>query len=404
MEKKIPACDQGGRAAIEAQLQEITRDLLRELENTSAIEGVRGSARLDEDLGLESIERAELMARLNRVLGTTAAGKRDRRGSHSRRHRCRHSRVIRHRSGQRGRSGYYEGYRRALPRNGAELSDHCLRCWTGSPLQRRADKRTAIETVYGIYAAGVFIVWLVLAWLLLKLIPPGQPAARMISVALRTYFRLVGCRLVLIGGENIKAQGASIYVSNHTSYADVLVVMALFGTNYHFVAKSEINDMPFIGSFLRKIGHFSFERGKIRARSRQIEQMEKALLRGKSVFVFAEGTFTAQPGVRPFHLGAFRASVKTGKPIVPVALRGAREFLRDGTFLPKPRGITLTVSPALFPAADSAAGREWTEVLRLRDETRRIVSGNAGEPMLKCGRRLPGERRKRLLIPCIAAD
>ena len=83
-------------------------------------------------------------------------------------------------------------------------------------------------------------------------------------------------------------------MSNHTSYSDVLVVMALFGTNYHFVAKSEINDMPFIGSFLRKIGHFSFERGKIRARSRQVEQMEKSLLRGESVFVFAEGTFTAR--------------------------------------------------------------------------------------------------------------
>jgi 1-acyl-sn-glycerol-3-phosphate acyltransferase len=212
----------------------------------------------------------------------------------------------------------------------------------------------------------------------------------MTSAALRTYFRLVGRRIVLAGSENIDAHGASIYVSNHTSYSDVLVVMALFGTNYHFVAKSEINDMPFIGSFLRKIGHFSFERGKIRARSRQVEQMEKSLLRGESVFVFAEGTFTAQPGVRPFQLGAFRASVKTGKPIVPVALRGAREFLRDGTFLPKPRDITLTVSPALFPASDRA-GREWAEVLRLRDETRRIVSFNAGEPLVNAGHDRPPE-------------
>jgi 1-acyl-sn-glycerol-3-phosphate acyltransferase len=119
--------------------------------------------------------------------------------------------------------------------------------------------------------------------------------------------------------------------------------------------------------------------------------MEKSLLRGESVFVFAEGTFTAEPGVRPFQLGAFRASVKTGKPIVPVALRGAREFLRDGTFLPKPRDITLTVSQALFPASDRA-GREWAEVLRLRDETRRIVSGNAGEPLVNAGRPRPPER------------
>jgi 1-acyl-sn-glycerol-3-phosphate acyltransferase len=376
VEKKIPACDQGSRATIAAQLREITRGLLRELGNTSAIEGVRGSARLDEDLGLESIERAELLARLNRVLGTSLP----------------ESAIAEARTlddivtAIAGSSGTEAGSASDSAAEAAAETFHAkdrnsAATASGAAKAARSSAgliRTAIETVYGIYAAGVFIVWLVLAWLLLKLIPPGQPAARMTSAALRIYFRLVGCRLVLTGGENIEAHGASIYVSNHTSYADVLVVMALFGTNYHFVAKSEINDMPFIGSFLRKIGHFSFERGKIRARSRQIE---KALLRGKSVFVFAEGTFTAEAGVRPFHLGAFRASVKTGRPIVPVALRGAREFLRDGTFLPKPRRITLTVSPALFPATETA-GREWAEVLRLRDETRRIVSSHAGESML----------------------
>ena len=196
-------------------------------------------------------------------------------------------------------------------------------------------------------------------------------------------------------------------MSNHTSYSDVLVVMALFGTNYHFVAKSEINDMPFIGSFLRKIGHFSFERGKIRARSRQVEQMEKSLLRGESAIRICGGHFyRSSPECVLFMLGAFRASVKTGKPIVPVALRGAREFLRDGTFLPKPRRITLTVSQALFPASD-AAGHEWAEVLRLRDETRRIISGNAGEPLVNAAATAPPaprERRKSLLIPCGAVN
>ena len=87
-----------------------------------------------------------------------------------------------------------------------------------------------------------------------------------------------------------------------------------------------------------------------------------------------------------------------------MALKGAREFLRDGTFLPKPRRITLTVSPALFPASDSA-GREWAEVLRLRDETRRIVSSHAGEAMVNAAAPgLPKERRKSLLIPCGAVD
>ena len=374
--EKSQSCD---RAAIAAQVQKITRDLLRELGNTSTIDDLRGSARLEEDLGLESIERAELMSRLNRVLGTSLPESAIAEAQTL-------DDIVAVIAGSPGREAD-----KVAERTGAELSQGAQRnsgaaeSVAGLAISSRAGLigpiRTALDAVYGIYSAGVFIVWLVLAWLLLKVLPPGQPAARMTAAALRTYFRLIGRRIVLVGRENIEAHGASIYVSNHTSYSDVLVAIALFGTNYRFIAKSEINDMPFIGSFLRKIGHFSFERGKIRARSRQAEQMEKALLRGESVFVFAEGTFTAQPGVRPFQLGAFRAAVKTGRPIVPVALRGTREFLRDGTFLPKPRRITVTVCPALFPAADGA-GREWAEVLRLRDETRRTISNHAGEPMV----------------------
>ena len=289
MEKKIPACDQGGRAAIQAQVQEITRDLLHELGNASAIEGVRGSARLDEDLGLESIERAELMARLNRVLGTSLP----------------ESAIAEARTlddivtAIAGSSGTEAGSAPGGPTAGAAAEPfhetERNSAGTASAARQAARSsagliRTALETVYGIYAAGVFIVWLVLAWLLLKLMPSGQPAARMTSVALRIYFRLVGCRLR--SDRRREYRGPQRVDLRQQSYelCDVLVVMALFGTNYHFVAKSEINDMPFIGSFLRKIGHFSFERGKIRARSRQVEQMEKALLRGESVFVFAEGT------------------------------------------------------------------------------------------------------------------
>jgi 1-acyl-sn-glycerol-3-phosphate acyltransferase len=238
-----------------------------------------------------------------------------------------------------------------------------------------------LNTLYGIYAAAVFLVWLVFTWFLVLLMPAGKPAARVSSLALRLYFMVIGCPITMKGREHLDAYGPCIYVSNHTSYSDVLVVMAQFQTHYHFIAKSEINDMPFIGTFLHKLGHFSFERGKLRARSRQAEQMEKALLRGESVFVFAEGTFTPDPGVRPFQLGAFRAAVKTGRPIVPVALRGTRHFLRDGTALPKPTHITVTVCPAIF-ADPEPAGREWAEVLRLRDETRRIISSRSGEPLL----------------------
>ena len=383
----IPRSD---RARIEAQVFGIIRDLLRELGNPAAGATLQASTSLDSELGLGSIERVELLSRLERDLGMSipetaiaeAKTVED---------------VIVALAGAQGneRADTVEEppakQLSARDRNSGEPDLHARQTVFGVRVENDANARAAggegrlfrriFEAIYGVYAATVFVIWVVLAWLILHLMPRGQPAARMTTIALRLYFWLVGCRIDLEGREHMDAYGACVYVSNHTSYSDVLVVMALFETNYHFVAKNEINDMLFIGTFLRKIGHFAFERGKLRERSRLAEQMEQALLRGESLFIFAEGTFTAQPGVRPFQSGAFRAAVKTGKPIVPVALRGARRFLQDGTWLPKPSRITVTVCPALVACAASN-GRDLAEVLRLRDEARRVIAKYSGEPLL----------------------
>jgi len=85
--------------------------------------------------------------------------------------------------------------------------------------------------------------------------------------------------------------------------------------------------------------------------------------------------------VRPFHLGAFKAAMHTGCPIVPMALRGTRQLLRDGTWLPRRAPLTLTISPALQPAKVEEPD-DWKEMVRLRDATRDTISQNAGEPLL----------------------
>jgi 1-acyl-sn-glycerol-3-phosphate acyltransferase len=113
--------------------------------------------------------------------------------------------------------------------------------------------------------------------------------------------------------------------------------------------------------------------------------MEDFLRKGESVFVFPEGTFTRDPGVRQFQLGAFKAAVETGAPIIPVSLRGTRKILPDGAFLPRPSEVSITLSPPIFPRAMSgdtaASGADWRELIRLRDGVREAVAKNSGEPM-----------------------
>src|SRR5258708_37212432 len=80
--------------------------------------------------------------------------------------------------------------------------------------------------------------------------------------------------------------GAKMYASNHTSYFDVLPLMMGLGVPYRFVAKIEVHGMPFIGTFLRQMGHLSFDRTDANSRLRQAEEMEEILQHGESVFVF----------------------------------------------------------------------------------------------------------------------
>jgi 1-acyl-sn-glycerol-3-phosphate acyltransferase len=233
--------------------------------------------------------------------------------------------------------------------------------------------------VYGTYAMLMFGVLLLPAWLLVLVSTSREFATRVTRAALSLYLILAGWRVRVEGRERIPENVPRMFVANHTSYADLIVLMATLGGDYHFVAKSEVRSIPFFRTFLRKLGHFAFNREDPQERLHQAEEIEQTLRRGESVFIFPEGTFTAQSGVRPFHLGAFKAAIAAQCPIVPVALNGTRRALRDGTWLPRRGPVTITICP---PITMKSGASDWQEIVRVRDAAREAISGFAGEPML----------------------
>ncbi len=250
-----------------------------------------------------------------------------------------------------------------------------------------AGARRGLEILYGLYFIPVFLVWIVPTWIIVHFISDYRKAGRFTSAALKVLFALIGCRVRVVGKEYVDTPGAKVYAANHTSYFDVLALMLGLGVPYRFVAKSEVGGMPFIGTFLKQMRHTKFDRSDPQSRLRQSEELEKLLREGESVFVFPEGTFTKEDGVRPFQLGAFKAAVDAGVPIVPISLAGTRKFLRDETYLPRPTSVTITVSPPICPrvTSDAATAEEksaWHELIRLRDTTREAIARYSGEPLL----------------------
>ncbi|MCL6480127.1 MAG: AMP-binding protein [Firmicutes bacterium] len=242
--------------------------------------------------------------------------------------------------------------------------------------------RQALVRLYGVYALLMFVFWLLPTWAVMRLLPTRRAVVLFTSRLSRLYFRLVGIPIRRHGFEHLQRHPNSVLVANHTSYFDVLVLMAALPVEFRFVSKIEVASMPLIGDFLRRRGDFAFDRGDRQQRLRQAEEVERSLRAGDCVLVFPEGTFTPHDGVRPFQLGAFKAAVATGRPILPVALRGVREILRDETLLPRPGSVAITILPPIFPEPGADPREHWREIIRLRDQTRTSLAPHTGEPLL----------------------
>jgi 1-acyl-sn-glycerol-3-phosphate acyltransferase len=203
--------------------------------------------------------------------------------------------------------------------------------------------------------------------------------------AARTLFLLGGCRLQVEGLEKL-AGGPFVLACNHTSFADVLALMAMLPEGFVFLAKKEILGWPIVGSFIAAGRHLTVDRADAERSVADAAAVTRALSEGTSVLIFPEGTFSAAPGLRPFRLGAFRTAVETGRPVVPMAIRGARRVLRDKTLIPRPGPIDLWIGEPQRPR-----GEGWSATVDLRDRVFAEIAARCGEPRLDV---VPGPPRR----------
>lgn len=241
-------------------------------------------------------------------------------------------------------------------------------------LRRRG--RQALGIAYGAWVWSLAAGLLVLLWPLIAL--PAQPrwGWAVGHHAARLFLRLSGLWPRLAGGEQLPAT-AAVLACNHASYLDGVVLIALLRRPAIFVAKRELSKQAFAGRLLRGLGCEFVERFDAEQGLADAGRLQQRMAAGASLIFFPEGTFTREAGLRNFHLGAFDVAARRQVPLVPIALSGLREALRDETWLPRRRALAVHVGPPL-----QAADGSWEAMLRLRDEARAWIAAHCGEPDL----------------------
>ena len=151
--------------------------------------------------------------------------------------------------------------------------------------------------------------------------------------------------LKIYGLENIDRKKTYVYVSNHQSLLDILILFRLF-THFKWVSKIENFKVPFIGWNIRLNDYIELDRGKVKSNAKMMKDCARAIRNENSVMIFPEGTHSLDGVMRAFKLGAFEIAKETKSPIIPIVIQGTANALpKGGIELQGKHNMSITILP-----------------------------------------------------------
>jgi 1-acyl-sn-glycerol-3-phosphate acyltransferase len=162
-----------------------------------------------------------------------------------------------------------------------------------------------------------------------------DPSGRRQHAISKSWARLLlfigGVRVRVTGMEHLRPDQNYLFVGNHLSLYDTPVVLGNIPRQFLFLVNIKYVRLPFLGTHLRRSGHFAVNPDDMRAGLRVMTEAAKRIQeRRLSVLMFPEGK-RSPGGLLEFKEGAAYIAIKSGAPVIPFALKGTRDVLPIGS-------------------------------------------------------------------------
>jgi 1-acyl-sn-glycerol-3-phosphate acyltransferase len=143
----------------------------------------------------------------------------------------------------------------------------------------------------------------------------------LVAAGARVLLRTLGIRLTVTGSIVRPGGQAVLYVGNHSSWIDILAMIAIQPCRH--VAKASIRQWPVVGPIAQATGAVWVERDKLSKLPAAVAAVTRALRMSGAMVGFPEGTALCGRELGPFKPALFEAAVRAGAVVQPIALRFA---------------------------------------------------------------------------------
>lgn len=162
----------------------------------------------------------------------------------------------------------------------------------------------------------ISVLLLLVVPLILVAILPWQQRYKIYQFFYKILCKILNLQIVVRG--EIGAHKPLVFVANHTSYLDIVLLGAAIPAS--FVSKAEVAKWPIVGQIGKFTGTLFIKRDRKLA-DVHVEQMREALGSGANLIFFPEGTTGDGMRVLPFKTSLFKLFEKHKVWLQPITVR-----------------------------------------------------------------------------------
>lgn len=206
-------------------------------------------------------------------------------------------------------------------------------------------------TFLGVYLILSYPVFLV-EWIIGKFSKKTKDysSLRIVQWGMRVILAISGVKITIKGKENMLKE-PTLYVGNHRSYFDILLLYVQFENLTGFVAKDSLEKVPSLSVWMRYLYCLFLNRKDAREGLKTILKAIEYIKQGVSIFIFPEGTRNdgEELTLLPFKEGSMKIALKSGCPVVPVSINNAAAMFENQAPRIKKTHVIIEYGTPIYP-------------------------------------------------------